>query len=41
MTKQCLAFSIKMSDIIKYNVAVESFHEIRNREFDVIIKLLI
>lgn len=41
VTKPCLAFSVKMSDIIKYNVAVESLDEIRNSGFDVIIKLVI
>lgn len=39
MTKPCPALSIKMSDIIKYNVAVESLHDIWNHGFDVIIKL--
>lgn len=41
MTKSCLAFSMKKSDIINYNVSVESIDEIRNNGSDVIIKLLI
>ena len=36
-----MVFFVKMSDIIKYNVAVESLDEIRNSGFDVIIKLVI
>lgn len=38
MTKPCLAFPVNMSDIIEYNVAVESFDETRNHVFGVIIK---
>lgn len=41
MTNQCLDFSTKMSDTVKYNITVELFDEIRNCGLDITIKLFI